>query len=478
MTDSASDERAEHRRPDESGERRRPDASAADVHGSPGEEAGRERYRVARREMLLTMGATLGFGEDASGFADGVDGRSAVDDSNDEQRTSDDGGRFPRTRASRLAHADRTGFGSAVALDGATAVVGAPPDASGGATTGVVSVFAYRGGHWTRHSMLGPDVRASGGQFGTSVAVDGSTLLVGAPMPSGPTGAHAGGVTVFRRAGDDWTQEATLSPAASPGVDRFGTSVAVDGDTAVVGAPADTSEAGAATGTASVFTRSGGTWRRQATLAPAEAGIDAVGRDVGIAGDTVVAGGRLGVGAAWSDAGGACVFTRTDGDWTQEATLAPDGADRDDQFGSAVALDGDTAVVGAPAETNAAGFNAGGAYVFARVGREWRLVDELAVGTRRGDDRFGDAVALDAATAIVGAARGRSVGGAEQSSGGPAHVFTRVAGRWRRQTTLWPGGRGAPRRRSAVALDGSTALVAAGDVSSADGQGRVSVYDS
>ena len=225
-------------------------------------------------------------------------------------------------------------------------------------------------------------------QFGDDVAVSGDTVVVGVQGADFPIlGKSAGAVYVFSTTdacfittGGAWTemQKLTASDASghlSPGgVNTFGSSVAIDGDTMVIGAE----QKNGATGGAYVFTRSSttGCWAEEAKREVSDGGPDDwFGVDAAISGDTIA------IGAHRDDekgnfAGAAYVFTRSGTTWTQEAKLtALDGVTKD-QFGLAVAVDGDTAVVGAyfkffPQEA------AGAAYVFTRSGTTWTQQQRL-----------------------------------------------------------------------------------------------------
>jgi len=236
-------------------------------------------------------------------------------------------------------------FGREVAIDGDTVVVGAPQDDDKGTDSGSAYVFVRTGGTWTPQAKLVPADGTAGDRFGYAVAVDGDTLVVGAQWDD-DKGTDSGSAYVFTRTGATWTQQAKLLAADGAAYDDFGTAVAIDGDTVVVGAYKD-DDKGADSGSAYVFTRTGGTWAQQSKLVPADGEVyDEFGYAVAINANTIV------VGAHKDDdkrdaSGSAYVFVRTGGTWTQQAKLtAADGA-AGDRFGYAVAIDGDTVVVGA-----------------------------------------------------------------------------------------------------------------------------------
>jgi len=291
-------------------------------------------------------------------------------------------------------------FGYAVAIDGDTVVVGAYQDGDKGIGSGSAYVFTRTGGTWTQQAKLVPADGAAYDRFGSAVAVDADTIVVGA-YGDDDKGTYSGSAYVFTRTGGTWTQQAKLVPADGAASDYFGYAVAVDADTIVVGAYKD-DDKGSASGSAYVFTRTGGTWTQQAKLVPADGTAgDYFGFAVAVDADTIV------VGAYGDDdkgdySGSAYVFTRTGGTWTQQAKLVPaDGAAYDD-FGTAVAINANTIVVGAHKDDDK-GTDSGSVYVFVRTGATWAQQAKLTAPDGTAGDWFGRAVAVDGDTIVVGA---------------------------------------------------------------------------
>lgn len=289
------------------------------------------------------------------------------------------------------------GLGKSVAVNGDTILVGAPGWCMG-ASRGAVYVFERSGSTWSQRASLAAGDGVSGDRFGSAVAIDGETALVGAPGKASGRGA----AYVFIRSGPYWTQEAEFWPAGGTASDGFGRAVALDGETAVVGA----SGGGAThTGTAYVYVRSGSSWTQQALLTANDgAAYDMFGDSVAIAGDTAIVGASgkaLGMGVAY-------VFTQSGASWVQQQKLATSNGAAGDGLGKAAALDGDTAVLGAPAKS----WNRGSAYVFARSGALWAQQADLTAADGQTLDWFGGAVALRGDTAVVGAPWKASYAGA------------------------------------------------------------------
>jgi hypothetical protein len=203
--------------------------------------------------------------------------------------------------------------------------------------------------------------------------------------------AFARAAYVFTRTGSTWTEQAKLTASDSGAYDGFGHSVAVSGDTAVVG----TSGRGAY-----VFTRTGSTWAEQAKLTASDGGaLDGFGQSVAVSRDTTL------VGADTTDVGSsryqgaAYVFGRTGSSWTEHAKLtASDGA-AFDGFGSSVSLSGHAALVGSLGANNFQG----SAYVFTGAGASWGERAELTASDGYAHDLFGGSVSLSGRTALIGA---------------------------------------------------------------------------
>ena len=344
-------------------------------------------------------------------------------------------------------------FGSSVALDGDTAVIGAPNNYQAPDTPppGSAYVFIRSGANWILQAKLAEGMERSG--FGFSVALSGETVLVGAPGDDNSSGSSNGSAYVFVRSGTSWILQQKLSPDAG-WVQSFGWSVALDGDTALIGVPEDSSN-GQRKGSAYVFSRSGSSWSREEKLTAADAAeIDEFGRSVALAGDTAL------VGAPFDDdagdaSGSAYVFTRSDGTWGQEAKLTASDAVAGDDFGWYVALSGDTALIGAIAWDRP---NANGsAYVFVRSGAGWSQQAKLSGDNAGVQDMFGWSAALDGGIALIGVPHE-----SWWMYGGSVYVFVRSGTSWIPHDVLTASDAAANYFfGESVALDGSIALVGA-----------------
>jgi hypothetical protein len=277
-------------------------------------------------------------------------------------------------------------FGYSVAISGDTALIGAPAVSE---WTGAAYVFIRTGTTWTQQAKLTAPDGIPADEFGFSVALYGDTALIGASYAGN---GWSGKAYVFTRTGTTWAQEAELTASDGQPEDQFGWSVAISGDTAVVGSVYDDER----TGSAYVFTRSGTIWTQQEKLSASDAALeDAFGVSVDIDFDTIV------VGAGWKDTfiGAAYIYTRTETIWTQEAKItASDGTNGND-FGMAVSISGDTVAVGARFVNTWTG----AAYIYSRTGTTW--TEEARINASDGGyfDQFGWSIAIDGNTVIAGA---------------------------------------------------------------------------
>ena len=284
-------------------------------------------------------------------------------------------------------------FGISVAVEGDTVVVGASADdGSGGGDQGSAYVFVRQGTSWTQQAKLTASDAAALDNFGSSVSISGNTVLVGAFLDDGPGGADQGSAYVFVRNGVSWTQEAKLVADDGAAADRFGSSVSLSGDSAVIGAPGDDTGTSYGHGSAYVFVREGTTWTLQTKLTASDAaGGDSLGTKVSIDADTVILGAPLDDGPAGANQGSAYVFVRSGTAWSEQGKLTAADAAAGDRLGDSVAVAGDIAVVGSEVGRTV--------YVYARQGTVWSQQGQLANSA----NGFGGSASLSGETAVLGA---------------------------------------------------------------------------
>ena len=271
-------------------------------------------------------------------------------------------------------------FGESVAISSTTIVVGAPGYSD---DAGRAYVFTKSASGWKQTANLNGSDNVAPDDFGSSVAISGTTVVVGAPGHDLGTGS----AYAFTKTTAGWKQTAELKGSGAVSGDFFGSSVAISDTTVVVGAPSGYPFAFA--GRAYVFAKSGTGWKQIADLGGSDpAARDNFGSSVAISGSTAVVG---------APAQGAYVFTKTASGWKQTAKLTASDKVAADGFGISVAIAGATTVVGAVGQ-------AGRAYMFAETSSGWKQVGDVKVfpGIDTGDD-FGTSAAISGTTAVVGA---------------------------------------------------------------------------
>lgn len=289
-----------------------------------------------------------------------------------------------------------------------------------------------------------PDLPDDAAGFGYALAVRGDTLVVGAP-PYGPTytGDYQGSAYVFTK--DDtvpegWSQQAKLIVSGGPSDENFGFSVAISDDTIVVGAFGDDyGDYGTTTGSAYVFTKDDTGWKEKTRLAASDGEPgDQFGISVAVWGDTIVVGACRADDRALSprfwQAGSAYLFTRdAAGDWTEQARLTANDPSRRAFFGMSVAISSDTIVAGAHGDEGVRG----ALYVFSRdEGDNWNETPtKLTASDGDSWDYLGVRVAISGDIIVAGAHGDENVGGV--TGMGSAYVFNKNAiGGWSEQTKL------------------------------------------
>jgi len=416
-------------------------------------------------------------------------------------------------KASNTGQNDR--FGSSVAVSGDTVVVGAPGEDSNATgvngnqasnsapDSGAAYVFVRNGQVWSQQAYLKASNTGADDRFGGTVAISGNTIVIGAyGEDSSATGVNgnqadnsaslSGASYVFVRSGGTWSQQAYLKASNTETFDLFGWVVAVSGDTVVVGATGEDSNAtgvngnqasnGASdSGAAYVFIRSGTSWSQQAYLKASNTGaFDNFAHAVAASDDRIVVGATnedsnaTGVDGnqennSASNAGAAYVFVRTGGAWSQQAYLKASNTDPNDQFGFSVGISADTVVVGAHGEASSdTGVDgnqesdsspyAGAAYIFVRSGGVWSQQAYLKASSVWTQDQFGTSAAISGDMVVVGAL-GRDSGGVDA---GAAFVFARSAGSWSEVAFLLASNAGAGDQFGrAVAASGDIVVVGA-----------------
>lgn len=315
-------------------------------------------------------------------------------------------------------------FGTSVSISGDWAAVGAWGDDDGGANAGAVYIFQRSGATWIERTKLTAlDSRANHGfSAGRGVSIAGGYLAVGA-LHDGDKGADAGAAYIFKQSGNAWVQQAKLTASDAAAGASFGAALSIRNEYLIVGAPKEhdpATEIGAR-GAAYIFKRSGTTWTQQAKVTASDRGeLANFGQAVSISGDYAI------VGNPWFHSSAAYIFERIGTKWTQQVKITGEfhGEGQGDLFGDSVGISGNSAAVGAPlARTDPGGDGHGCAYVFERAGQTWMQRARLSP---LDSSSFGRSVAIDGDRAV-------SPGDLQNESKAALYVFRRIAGVWTQQ---------------------------------------------
>ena len=349
-------------------------------------------------------------------------------------------------------------FGAAVALNVDTAVVGSPGETVAGASTGAAYVFVRSTGEWSKRARLSSADEPDADNFGAAVAIEFDTVVVGAPYSRNGKDVAIGAAYVFADLGSGWQQQACLRASDGAADDLFGGAVAVSGNSIVVGSRSHDTPMYPHAGAAYVFVRDGTSWTEQARLEASDGQFaDLLGASVAIDGNTVVLGATRGGSSQEADAGAAYVFVRDGVSWLEEAKLLAADPSHNASFGNSVAVQGDRAVVGASLDNTGGPGHAGSAYVFQRVNTNWIQQSKLTVNTAFPTQRLGTSVAMSNGTILVGDPMHRTVAG---DAAGSAFVFIDGAGSWSQQVELTAGdGATDDRFGASVAISVDSAVV-------------------
>ncbi|MDO8963388.1 MAG: Ig-like domain-containing protein, partial [Coriobacteriia bacterium] len=354
-------------------------------------------------------------------------------------------------------------FGASIDVDGDWIVVGAPgEDTTGCAGAGAAYVYSRQGDSWVQEARLVAPDAAAGSGFGTAVTISRGRIVVGAPGSASGVLGGTGRAYAFTYSLTDlgWRFERALSPQFPAMGERFGSAVAVDDGVLAIAAPGAENGAGGHSGAVYTYVRGTWSWVDADAVIPPVAENNAVSV-VSVSGDTLAVGVPVESVAGTDAAGGVYVYRLTGDAWSQEAHLVSDEPSTGDRFGAAVSVSGDALVVGAPLDDTATGVDAGSASGFSRVGGVWSPTAHLGPPASLPGVRFGTAVAIEGGAAMIGAPGART---AEHGAAGAAFMFASLNGVWQHQNRIEALDAAAGDRFGcAVAMSGDSLVVGAPD---------------
>ena len=361
-------------------------------------------------------------------------------------------------------------FGRSVSISGDTAIIGAYEDGDNGDYSGSAYIFEKVNGIWTQTAKLLASDGAEGDKFGFSVSISGNNAIIGA-FSDYDNGSYLGSAYIFEKVGETWTQTAKLLASDGVAEDEFGFSVSISGNTAIIGSERD-DDNGDASGSAYIFQKADGTWAQAAKLLASDgSSYDYFGVSVSISGDTAIIG-AVGDDDNGNQSGSAYIFEIVDEIWTQTKKLTAGDGSAIDCFGGSVSISGNIAIIGSGYDDDT-----GSAYVFEKTGETWPQTTKLLASDRSGGDWFGNSVSIDDNTAIVGANWDDDKG----DMSGSAYIFEKVNGTWtQKKKLLASDGSASDNSGCSVSISGNTAIVGAiydDDKGSSSGSAYLYIYE-
>jgi len=300
---------------------------------------------------------------------------------------------------------------------------------------------------WEEPLSLHPQSAAAFDNFGSSMAVSGDTLLVGAPGTN-LEGAHNGGAAfIFQHQDAEWVESARLLPDPPQPGSGFGNAVAIDGNTAAVGARYEFNPgSGNGSGAVYVFAQVNEAWQLQARLAASDgAPFDLFGYAVAVNGDMLAVGARAADGLTGQRNSGAVYLYQLVGDdWHLQARLSPDDLSAEDHFGQALAFDGQYLFASAPGRDHPGSPNSGKIYAYRLQEDEWTLAAELTATAPQAESQLGSILSLEGGTLVAMASQeyqqGEMPPAAPMWGGdfGAVHIFELQDGKWQWQNRILP----------------------------------------
>ena len=272
-------------------------------------------------------------------------------------------------------------FGFSVAISGDTAVIGAYQEDTKASNAGAAYVFTYSDGSWSQTTMLTASDGGFSDGFGRAVDISGNTIVVGSYSDDDSV-SNSGAAYVYTLSGGTWSQTQKLKASDPGSVDNYGLSVAVDGSVIVVGAKDEDPGGASSAGSAYVYELSSGTWSQTAKLIAADAAAgDEFALSVAVSGQSIIIGAPYDDDSA-SSAGSAYIFRKKRNVWAQERKVVALDPSANDKYGFAVGISGKNVIIGAPElDASPGSANEGAVYLYQRINASWTDVSAKTMPT-------------------------------------------------------------------------------------------------
>jgi hypothetical protein len=359
-------------------------------------------------------------------------------------------------------------LGRSVSVSGNFAFIGIPALRVGvNSSQGAVIVYRYENNGWVYFSTLTDAAGAAGDQFGYSVCADGNYAIIGSYEDDIAANSNQGSASIFQYNGTYWVFMQRLTDASGAALDRFGASVSIAGNRAIVGAPYDDDGANFNEGSASIFQYNGASWVLMTKLTHSSGATqDSFGFSVAISGDKAIIGSPFANNSspAASDAGRASIY-HFNTTWIPVFDI-PASDVTDDNEGYSVALYNNYAVIGRPGRNS----NAGDALAYFFDGANWLLLDTLTRPSVAAGDFFGSSVSISGNYILIGAPKDDVSPNTDE---GGVSLFTRIGNFWQQQQYITdPAGSTGNSGGTSVAIDGASKRFIIGVPGAFDSRGK------
>jgi len=345
-----------------------------------------------------------------------------------------------RIRGSDVEHGDE--FGYSIAISGDKAIVGSRNDYNEQERTGSAYLFHWSGSNWVEQKKLVPSDVVQWNLFGHSVGISGNVAIVGAQWDD-DNGTDSGSAYLYHWNGADWVEQQKITASDGAAGDEFGLVVAINGDRAIVGARQFDDKGNAAY----IFAWNGSNWIEQQKLVASDGGMtnDFFGISVAINGDRAIVG-APGDNDNGDDSGSAYIYHWNGTNWVEQQKITASNGEYRDSFGSAVAIEGDRAIIGAT-QTDNNYSNAGSVYFFQWNGSHWAQQQEILASDAGSGDFLGNSVSMSGDRAVFAGDWGDS---------GKCYLFKWTGSSWEEQYKILSGSTGG-------AVSGDTGMAGGGE---------------
>jgi hypothetical protein len=294
----------------------------------------------------------------------------------------------------------------------------------------------------------------TGDRFGNSVSISGNYAIVGADQDDVGANTNQGSVSIYQFNGTNWVLMQKITDPSGSSFDNFGISVSISGNYAIIGASNDDFGVNADQGSVSIYQLTGGSWVLMQKITDATgAASDFFGNSVCISGNYVIVGAYADDIGVNLNQGSASIYQLTGGSWILMQKITDASIDAYDFFGNSVSISGNYVIVGASADDIGANLNQGSASIYQLKGGIWVLIQKITDPTGAANDSFGFSVSISGNYVIVGAYNDAI--GTNTDTQGSVTIYQRVGLGWQKvQYVTDPGGNIGDHFGWAVGFDG------------------------